>query len=242
MSSDGAVIISCRGIYKRYPKGNWIFRDAWLDIREGELLFLLGTSGSGKTTFIQIVTGWETYDKGSIQVEGRDIISPERFYAYRWRRRLGIVFQDFRLLGQHTVWDNIALPLILQGYKKKDVEKRVMAVLSLVRLEGKENMQCRFLSGGEQQRTAIARAIVHSPRIVLADEPTGNLDDLHTSVILDMFSALRSRGMTILVATHDKRLPLSVEKSRIVMIKNQGFVEVVPVLKSTSQQVLRSDI
>lgn len=225
-------MVSCRGLYKRYRGSDWIFEDAWLDVRRGEFLFLLGASGSGKTTFIHIVSGDIPYDRGVVEVGGRDIRSYKPSNLYRWKRQLGVVFQDFRLLGDSSVFENVALPLILMGYPGAEVKKRVGAALRLLRLQGKEDLLCRTLSGGEQQRVAIARAIVHSPKMILADEPTGNLDDVHRAIIFDIFNALHSKGMTVVVATHDKRLPLLASDARVVMIKNRRFVEVMPLLKT----------
>ncbi|SFM81819.1 cell division ATP-binding protein FtsE [Thermodesulforhabdus norvegica] len=235
------LLVSCRGLYKRYRSSEWVFEDAWVDVKQGDFLFLLGASGSGKTTFIQIVAGELPYDRGVVEVNGKDIKSYGSSGLYRWKRKIGIVFQDFRLLGDNTVFENIALPLILMGYSRPDIERRVNAAVRLLKLQGKEDVLCKTLSGGEQQRVAIARAIVHSPGMILADEPTGNLDDLHTSIIFDILKSLHSRGITVVIATHDKRLPLLISNARVIMIKKRRFVEVVPVLRKDMSGLASSE-
>lgn len=221
-------VVFAERLYKRYRGGDWIFENANFSVNAGEFLFLLGSSGSGKTTLIKIISGQESFDGGTVLVAGKNLkkLYPSRIYT--WRRHIGIVFQDFRLLMDLTVEENIALPLIITGFSRNEVKMRVSAVLRLVNLEDKRKIRCRFLSGGERQLVAIGRAIVHSPLLILADEPTGNLDDDHARRILKLFSAFHRRGQTLIVATHDRRLPLWVEDVRILMIQDRGFVETMP--------------
>ncbi len=228
------AFISCEHLFKKYPGSDWIFKDATLTIFRNQFVFLLGSSGSGKTTFIKIMSGQEDYDRGKVFIEGVNFRKIKRKKLHLWRRSLGIVFQDFRLLLNETVKNNIALPLIILGCSRDEIDMRVKASLKLVQLEDKEDTVCKFLSGGEQQRVAIGRAIVHSPLLLLADEPTGNLDDKHTARILELFYTLYSKGITVIIATHDKRLPLAIPESRTVLIKDRGFVDVIPVPREKS--------
>ncbi len=229
---EDELLIFCDHLFKKYPGTDWVFKDASLTIFRNQFLFLLGSSGSGKTTFIKIISGQEDYDRGKIIIQNNDFRKLKRKNLHLWRRSLGIVFQDFRLLWKQTVKENIALPLIILGCSKNEIDMRVKAVLKLVQLEDKEDVVCKYLSGGEQQRVAIGRAIVHSPVLLLADEPTGNLDDKHTKNILELFYTLHARGISILIATHDKRLPIAIPDCRTVMIKDKRFIDVIPVPKS----------
>lgn len=223
------AVIFAEHLYKSYNKNNWIFENASFRVNAGDFLFLLGSSGSGKTTLIKIISGQESYDSGTIFVAGKNLrkLYPSRIHV--WRRHIGVVFQDFRLLMDLTVEENISLPLIIMGFSKEEIKVRVAAVLRLVDLEDKRKLKCRFLSGGERQLVAIGRAIVHSPLLILADEPTGNLDDEHARRILKLFSAFHRRGQTLIVATHDRRLPLWVDGVKILMIHDRNLVEAVPV-------------
>ncbi|MEJ5300835.1 MAG: ATP-binding cassette domain-containing protein [Thermodesulforhabdaceae bacterium] len=225
------AIVYAENLYKRYPGGNWIFEDVNFSLHAGDFLFLLGSSGSGKTTLIKVISGQETFDKGTVLVAGKNLKKLYPNKIHQWRRHIGIVFQDFRLLMDLSVEENIALPLVVIGFSKEEIQKRVSAVLRLIDLELKRKTKCRFLSGGERQLVAIGRAIVHSPMLILADEPTGNLDDDHAKRILKLFSAFHKRGQTLIVATHDRRLPLWVDGVKIVMIHNRNIVEAVPVRK-----------
>ncbi|MCX7822517.1 MAG: ATP-binding cassette domain-containing protein [Syntrophobacterales bacterium] len=221
-------IIFVEHLYKRYSGGEWIFENASFSVSSGDFLFLLGSSGSGKTTLIKIISGQESFDGGTVLVAGKNLrkLYPSRIHT--WRRHIGIVFQDFRLLMDLTVEDNISLPLIIMGFSKEEIKVRVMAVLRLVNLEEKRRVRCRFLSGGERQLVSIGRAIVHSPILILADEPTGNLDDEHAKRVLKLFSAFHRRGQTLIVATHDRRLPLWVEGAKVLMIHEKDLVEIGP--------------
>lgn len=229
MTKDSVVF--AEHLYKRYAGGDWIFEDASFSVNTGDFLFLLGSSGSGKTTLMKIISGQESFDGGTVLVAGKNLKKLYPDHIYTWRRHIGVVFQDFRLLMDLTVEENIALPLIIMGFSKTEIRTRVTAVLRLVDLESKRRMKCRFLSGGERQLVAIGRAIVHSPLLILADEPTGNLDDHHARRVLKLFSAFHRRGQTLLVATHDRRLPLWVEGAKILMIQDRSFVEAIPVRK-----------
>ncbi|MBW1975838.1 MAG: ATP-binding cassette domain-containing protein [Deltaproteobacteria bacterium] len=226
------AFITCQHMYKKYPGTDWIFYNAGLSIEQGQFLFVLGNSGSGKTTFIKILCGQEGYDRGRIFVKNRNFRNIRRKHLHLWRRTLGVVFQDFRLLEDRTVKENIALPLVITGFGKKEVIDRVNAVLKLVDLQHRADVPCKLLSGGEQQRVAIGRAIVHGPELILADEPTGSLDDDHTRRILQLFTTLHRRGLTVVIATHDRRLPLAVKGCRTVMIRDKNFVDVVPVKRA----------
>jgi len=225
------TIVYAEHLYKRYAGGDWVFEDVNFSVRAGDFLFLLGSSGSGKTTLIKIISGQESFDSGTVLVAGKNLKKLYSGKIHQWRRHIGIVFQDFRLLMDLSVEENIALPLIVTGFPGAEIRKRVSAVLRLIDLESKRKTKCRFLSGGERQLVAIGRAIVHSPILILADEPTGNLDDEHAKRILKLFSAFNKRGQTLIVATHDRRLPMWVDGVNIFMIQERAIVEVIPVRK-----------
>ncbi len=226
-----STVVLLEHLYKRYESGSWIFEDVHLAVYPGDFIFLLGSSGSGKTTLIKIICGQEPFNKGAAFVNGKNLKDLVPRMIHRWRRQIGVVFQDFRLLMDIPVEENIALPLILMGFSREEMRVRVAAVLRLVGLEGKRRTRCRLLSGGERQLVAIGRAIVHSPLLILADEPTGNLDDLHARRVLKLFSAFHKRGQTLFVATHDRRLPLWVQDVKTIMIQERVLVHVAPVRK-----------
>ncbi len=186
----------------RYPTGQEALRDLNLSIEGGEMVFLTGPSGAGKSSLLRLLVGLERPTRGRLHVEGRLLGPwPSNVLAYH-RQRIGIVFQDHRLLADRTVFDNVALPLVIQGYGQREIGRRVRAALDQVGLLGKESARPLALSGGEQQRVGIARAIVTRPPILLADEPTGNLDPDLALEIMQLFARLNELSTTVLVATH----------------------------------------
>ncbi len=199
-------MIQFSSVYKSYSRDEYALENLSVKIPKGDFFFITGHSGAGKTTFLKLITREERPTKGAIIVGGRNIsIVPER-QIYELRRNIGIIFQDFRLLEDRTVFDNVALALKIRGVSPRQIRKEVTEVLRWVGLPQKIGSLTRRLSGGEQQRVAIARAIVTNPSILLADEPTGNLDQEISLEIMEMFRRLNSRGTTILVASHNQML------------------------------------
>ncbi|MEG1632498.1 MAG: cell division ATP-binding protein FtsE [Oscillospiraceae bacterium] len=188
-----------------------------LEIHEGEFLFLVGPSGSGKTTIIKLLTGEVTADDGEITVNGFDLRRIKRRKLPQLRRTLGVIFQDFRLIDKLTVYDNVAFAMRVVGASNKDIAARVPYVLELVGLNGREKRFPQELSGGEQQRVAIARAIVNNPRMIIADEPTGNLDPVRSLELMLLLEKINELGTTVLVVTHEKELVNAFSK-RVVAI------------------------
>ena len=199
-------MIQFSSVYKSYSRDEYALENLSVKIPKGDFFFITGHSGAGKTTFLKLITREERPTKGAIIVGGRNIsIVPER-QIYELRRNIGIIFQDFRLLEDRTVFDNVALALKIRGVPPRQIRKEVTEVLRWVGLPQKIGSLTRRLSGGEQQRVAIARAIVTNPSILLADEPTGNLDQEISLEIMEMFRRLNSRETTILVASHNQML------------------------------------
>ncbi|MGH7258597.1 MAG: cell division ATP-binding protein FtsE [Nitrospiraceae bacterium] len=200
--------------------------DITLEIEKGEFILLMGASGAGKSTLLKLLIGAEQPDEGQIFVQGRNVSKlspPEIPYL---RRKVGIVFQDFRLLPKKTVFDNVSLPLLVQGATQGDIRRKVLEALKAVGLDHKKDQYPLGLSTGEQQRVCIARAIVNGPIVLLADEPTGNLDPDLTSEIIELFKLINARGTTILVATHDPQVMAHV--NRRVISLNQGKLQTQP--------------
>ncbi len=188
-----------------------------LTINEGEFVFLVGPSGSGKTTIMKLITGEVHATSGSIIVNDFDMVKIKRRKLPKVRRTLGVIFQDYRLIENMTVYDNVAFAMRVVGASSRDIGKRVRYVLELVGLEGREKRYPKELSGGEQQRVAIARALVNSPRMIVADEPTGNLDPVRSLELMLLFEKINQMGTTILVVTHEKELVNALSK-RVVTI------------------------
>ena len=184
--------------------GTLATNDLSLDIAEGEFVFLVGPSGSGKTTIIKLLTGEVAADEGEITVNGFDLRTIKRRHLPKLRRTLGVIFQDFRLVEDKTVFENVAFAMHVIGASKKQVRERVPYVLKLVGLEGREKRFPQELSGGEQQRVAIARAFAHRPKIIFADEPTAELDSAMGAEVVRLFKEMcEKENVTIIMTTHD---------------------------------------
>lgn len=177
--------------------------DVTLEIEKGEFVLLMGASGAGKSTLLRMLIGEEQPDEGQIFVHGRNVTKIRPTEIPYLRRKVGAVFQDFRLLPKKSVFDNVALPLIVQGASEKDIRRKVTEALRAVDVDHKKDQLPNSLSTGEQQRVCIARAIVNGPVVLLADEPTGNLDPERTREIMELFKLINARGTTVIVATHD---------------------------------------
>ncbi|MBU1019525.1 MAG: cell division ATP-binding protein FtsE [Patescibacteria group bacterium] len=198
-------MILFKSLTKRYD-GHTVLQDIDLQISGGEFITLVGPSGAGKSTLIQILTGALKPTRGSVSVDGYNITKLDRASLQKYRRKLGIVFQDFKLLPHKTVFENIAFAMEVCGADEKEIRKKVNEVLEVVGLTKQKNHFPRQLSGGEKQRTAIARALVHNPKLLIADEPTGNLDPASGKEILQILQKINVNGTTVILATHNKSL------------------------------------
>ena len=193
------------------------------DIAEGEFVFLVGPSGSGKTTIIKLLTGEIKANEGDIVVNGYDLRTIRRRKLPRFRRTIGVIFQDFRLIEDKTVYENVAFAMHVVGARKKEIKERVPYVLKLVGLEGREKRLPQELSGGEQQRVAVARALVNRPRLIIADEPTGNLDPAKSLELMLLLQKINELGTTVLVVTHEKELVNAFAK-RVISLEEGSIV------------------
>lgn len=210
-------------VSKRYANGGDALSEVSFEIGTGEMVFVTGHSGAGKSTLIKLLALIERPSRGHIVIEGEHLASTRGARIAAYRQRLGLVFQDYRLLADRSIAANVALPLQIAGCDETELQKRVRAALDLVGLGGRERVLPSMLSGGEQQRVGIARAIVARPALIVADEPTGNLDPQLASEIMQLFVALAHTGSTILVASHDlhliqrmKRRVLVLDKGRLI--------------------------
>jgi len=190
-------------VSKRYPGRQEALTNLSMEVPEGEMAFLTGHSGAGKSTLLKLIARIERATRGTLLVGNVNLSTLPRRRVPWLRRQMGIVFQDHHLLYDRTVFDNVALPLVIAGYRSGELSRRVHAALDKVGLLDKEKQMPITLSGGEQQRVGIARAVVHRPRLLLADEPTGNLDPALSREIMDLFVQFNRVGVTVLVATHD---------------------------------------
>ena len=212
------------GVSKQYRSGNRpALHDATLQVKPGEFVFLVGASGSGKSSFLRLVLREERASSGQIHVLGQDLGRLSNRKVPHYRRNLGVVFQDFRLLPTKTVFDNVAFALRVLGKSEAFIHDAVPEVLGLVGLGNKENRLPHELSGGEQQRVAIARAVVNKPAILLADEPTGNLDPTTSNGIMDVLRNINAAGTTVLMATHDTAIVNRMQK-RVVELSEGRII------------------
>lgn len=213
-----------------YPNGTKALNNITLKVEEGEFLFIVGESGSGKSTLSKILTGELKQSEGKVSVNEYNIAEMKRYQIPMLRRTLGVVFQDFRLIDKKTIYDNVAFAMRIVGAPEKYIDKRVKYVLSLVGLEGKEKIKPDQISGGEKQRVAIARALVNNPKIIIADEPTGNLDPARSLEIMTLLEKINELGTTVVVITHEKELVnnfskrvIYIDKGEVVMDKTGGY-------------------
>ena len=204
-------------VFKRYPGEHDALKDINFKIDPGEMVFITGHSGAGKTTLLKLISLIERPTRGQAVVNGKNIGRLPSHRVPYFRRDMGIVFQNNKLLFDRSVFDNVALPLIVMGLEARDVGRRARAALDKVGLLDKEKLNPIVLSGGEQQRVGIARAIVHRPTVLLADEPTGNLDIVLSEEILDLFLDFHEHGVTVVIATHDQRLINRAGKRMLVL-------------------------
>ena len=218
-----APVISMVDVGMTYPNGNVALADVNVRIPRGDFVFLVGPSGAGKSTFIRLLIREQLPTHGRVTVAGRDLLRMRRSQVPNLRRRIGIVFQDFRLLQNKTVWENVAFALDVTGVAGADVRRRVPQLLSLVGLQDHAAHLPTQLSGGEQQRTAIARALVHDPAILIADEPTGNLDPVTSWEIIQLLIEINQLGTTVLMATHNQEI-VNAMRRRVLALEGGHLV------------------
>ena len=199
-------MISFQSVSKRYEGGNEALSDVSFEVERGEMAFLTGPSGAGKSTLLKLVALIERPSRGQIIVNSQNLAGISRRQLPYYRRQIGVVFQDHKLLNDRSVFDNVALPLVIAGADATEIAKRVRASLDLVGLLHKEKALPMTLSTGEQQRVGIARAVVYRPTVLIADEPTGNLDPDLSQEVMQLFKRLNQVGTTVLIASHDRGL------------------------------------
>ena len=214
---DRAVLV-LHDVTKQYPNGKIALRDVDLVIPEGDFVFLVGPSGAGKSTLIKLLIRDEVTTRGEVVLDGQDLARLPRRQVPRMRRKIGIIFQDFKLLPTKTVWENVAFALEVTGHPRRQIRPAVDRVLAIVGLTAQAKQIPAQLSGGEQQRTAIARALVHDPRLIIADEPTGNLDPLISWEIIQLLLRINDLGVTVLMATHNADVVTALRK-RVVALE-----------------------
>jgi len=210
-------MIELRNISKVYPNGTKAVNEVNLHIRPGEFVSLVGRSGTGKTTLVKMLVAEEKPTKGKIILGGWDITRIKMAHIPLLRRQIGVVFQDFKLLERKTVYENVAFALEVANYSKKEIDNIVPQILRLVGIDEKRNVFPDELSGGQQQRVSIARALAHRPKILIADEPTGNLDSVNTREIIDLLEKINKFKTTVLLVTHNREVVNSLKKRVIGM-------------------------
>jgi len=216
-------MIQFNHVFMRYPGGFDALKDVSFELAQGEMAFITGHSGAGKSTLLKLITHIEMPTRGSLLVNHKNVGRLSRRQLPYFRRTVGVVFQDYRLLTDRTVFDNVALPLIVAGMPVRDASRRVRAALEKVGLLEKERLYPLQLSGGEQQRVGIARAVVNRPPLLLADEPTGNLDAELSDEIMDLFVDFHRHGATVLIASHDLRL-IARTRKRVLELRHGEIV------------------
>ena len=216
-------MIQCTHVYKRYKNGTNALYDINLSVDQGEFVYVIGPTGSGKSTLIKLMDAEEMCTKGNVKVVGIDVGELSKRQIPIYRRNIGVVFQDYKLLPHLTVFENIAYALEVIGMKKAQIRKRTIEVMKVVGLTEKGNSFPKELSGGQQQHVAIARAIANRPKVLIADEPTGNLDPAKSDEIMDLLQEINQRyGTTVVMVTHDITLVNKYRKRTIVL--EQGHI------------------
>lgn len=215
-------MIEFKNVSKIYPNGTTALKHINLHVKKGEFVFIVGVSGSGKSTFLKLIMHEEVPSSGDLYIDGLNTSGLNKKEVPYLRRKMGIVFQDFRLIDKMNVFDNVAFAMRVTGASEKEVKKRVPYILSLVGLQDKATRKPCELSGGEQQRVSLARALVNNPSMIIADEPTGNIDPEMSFEIVELLNEINKRGTTILMVTHEHDL-VDHFKRRVIEI-NQGTV------------------
>lgn len=216
--------INIKNVMKQYKNGVTAVYDLNLTVNKGEFIFIMGSSGSGKSTLIKLLYREEKPNKGEISLLGINVAKLKNWKVYKLRRKLGIVFQDFRLLPKLTIYENVAFSLDILGLKKHEVREKTLKALDLVGLKSKAKDYPDQLSGGEQQRVAIARAIVNEPKLLLCDEPTGNLDPKTSMEIMRVIEDINKLGTTVIMATHNVDIVKKMKK-RVILMENGKIVK-----------------
>lgn len=216
-------MIEMSEVYKTYPNGVLAINGLDIMINQGEFVYVVGPSGAGKSTFIKMMYREEKPSSGKIIINGVDLSKLKESKVPMLRRSIGVVFQDFKLLSKLTVYENVAFALEVIGENQKYIKKRVLDVLDLVQLKHKARFFPNELSGGEQQRVSIARSIVNNPAVMIADEPTGNLDPDTSWEIMNLFETINNRGTTIVMATHNKEI-VNTLKKRVIAVEDGKIV------------------
>ena len=233
-------MISFNNVTKIYDKRNKAVHDVSFDIKDGEFVFIVGQTGSGKTTLFKLLTKEIEPDSGNINVANLNLSDIKGRYIPKFRRMLGVIFQDFKLLDDRNVYDNVAFAQMVIGTPRKIIEKHVDNILDTVNLFQKGLKFPRELSGGEKQKVAIARALVNKPKILLSDEPTGNLDEKSTNEIMDLISIINENGTTVVVITHDLHLVSRMNK-RVIRLKKGKVVSDTIGLDYELKELLRGE-
>jgi cell division transport system ATP-binding protein len=216
-------VITFDRVTKSYPEGHDALREVSFDIQAEEMVFLTGHSGAGKSTLLKLIMLIERPSRGQVIVNGRNLKGMNARKTPQLRRDIGVVFQNHQLLHDRSIFDNVALPLLIAGYQHREIGRRVRAALDKVGLLAREKNMPVTLSGGEQQRVGIARAVVNKPRLLLADEPTGNLDPGLSAEIMQLFEQFNQVGVTVLVASHDLAL-ISRMQHRIMTLRGGRLI------------------
>ena len=221
-------MIDFEHVSKEYKKGGKLaLEDVNFHVDDGEFVFLLGHSGAGKSTLLKLILREERASSGRVIVDGKDVAKLRRHKVPYLRRQMGIIFQDFRLIPSMTVYENIAFAMHVTNIGRKQIKERVPYMLELVHLEDKAKVYPEFLSGGEQQRVAVARALAHAPKLVIADEPTGNIDPELSLEMMELLERVSKMGITVLVVTHEHELVHRFHQ-RVVTLKDGRIVSDVP--------------
>ena len=217
------AIIDMKDLVKKYDNGTTALRGVTVKIEPGEFAYIVGPSGAGKSTFIRLLYKEINLDQGSLQVSKYNLAKMKRRDIPKLRREIGVVFQDYKLLPKKTVYENVAYAMEVIGERRRVIKKRVMEVLDLVGLKHKVRSFPNELSGGEQQRVAIARAIVNHPKVLIADEPTGNLDPDNSWEVMNLLERINLQGTTVLMATHNSQI-VNTLRHRVIAIENGRVV------------------
>jgi len=215
-------MIEFKSVTKRYGK-SVVLDDVSFEIPKGEFVCMVGPSGAGKTTLINALLGAEPLSSGDVKVGDFNVTRASQSELQNYRRKVGVVFQDYKLLPRKTVFENIAFALEVCGYEKSTIQQKVVEVMQRTGLETLRNHYPRQLSGGEKQRVSIARALIHAPQLLIADEPTGNLDEENSRSVLDLLHKINADGATVILATHDKSIVNAIKK-RVIKLEHGKII------------------
>ncbi|HPU94908.1 MAG TPA: cell division ATP-binding protein FtsE [Candidatus Gracilibacteria bacterium] len=215
-------MIQFEKVTKRYGK-NIVLDEVSFSIQQGEFVCIVGPSGAGKTTLINALLGAEHLTDGDVKVNDFNVTRANQSELQNYRRKVGVVFQDYKLLPKKTVFENIAFALEVCGYEKSTIQQKVVDAMKRTGLETFRNQYPRQLSGGEKQRVSIARALIHAPQILIADEPTGNLDEENSKNIIDLLHKINEEGATVILATHDKSIVNAIKK-RVIKLEHGKII------------------